>query len=187
MTAAQPKLKQRSYEIQKYGQVHSMPLGISEQATRENVEILNQLVADSITLHDLYKKTHWQVSGPTFYQLHLLFDKHAAEIETTVDLMAERIQLIGGVTTGMPFEVAKQTNIEHPPTGMENVSAQIARLVEAHSVIITRLREAIEMSDKNKDYGTNDLLVSDVLRLHELQVWFISQHLVEEPLNESQD
>lgn len=181
---AQPKFQQRSYEIQRYSQQHFMPLGIPEDALKRNVELLNQLLADAITLYDLYKKHHWQMSGPTFYQLHLLLDKHAEEVLETVDLIAERIQTLGGVATGMPVEVAKMTKIEHPPTGEETAPAMLARTINAHATVIKSLREAIEITDQNKDYGTNDLLVSDVLRVHERQIWFLSEHLVDAPLIE---
>lgn len=179
---AQPRFQAKSYEIQRYGQQHYMPLGLPEEAVRQNVALLNQLLADSITIYNLYKKHHWQVTGPTFYQLHLLLDKHASEILETIDLIAERIQTLGGVTTGMPFDVAEMTQIERPPKGEEDIPAMLARTVNAHATIIKNLREAIEVSDQNKDYGTNDLLVSDVLRVHELQLWFISQHLVDTPI-----
>lgn len=162
--------------------MHTVPLGMPEETLKQNIGLLNQLLADSITLYNLYKKHHWQVTGPTFYQLHLLLDKHAAEILETVDIIAERIQTLGGVTTGMPFEVAQMTKIEHPPTGEEDIPAMLARTVNAHATIISTLRQAIETTDENKDYGTNDLLVSDVLRVHELQVWFISQHTVDTPI-----
>lgn len=181
-TAAQPNLHPKSYELQRYGQQHTVPLGIPDEVLKQNIGLLNQLLADSITLYNLYKKHHWQVTGPTFYQLHLLLDKHAGEILETVDLIAERVQTLGGVTTGMPFDVAEMTRIERPPTGQEDIPAMLARTVEAHRVVINGLREAIETTDENKDYGTNDLLVSDVLRVHELQVWFISQHLVDTPI-----
>ncbi len=181
-TGAQPNYHPKSYELQKYGMLHAVPLGMSEDTLRQNVGLLNQLLADSITLYDLYKKHHWQVTGPTFYQLHLLLDKHAGEVLETVDLIAERIQTLGGVTTGMPFEVAEMTKIEHPPTGQEDVPALLARTVNAHATVIQTIRQGIEQTDENKDYATNDLLTSQVLPMHELQVWFVSQHLVDTPI-----
>lgn len=181
-TGAQPNYHPKSYELQRYGMVHAVPLGMPEETLKQNVGMLNQLLADSITLYDLYKKHHWQVTGPTFYQLHLLLDKHAGEVLETVDLIAERIQTLGGVTTGMPFEVAEMTKIEHPPTGQEDVPALLARTVNAHATVITTIRDGIEQTDDNKDYATNDLLSSRILPMHELQVWFVSQHLVDTPI-----
>jgi len=77
---AEPRVHQRGREIQPYGTVtHAFHLQLEEPVRLEMTEQLNQLLADSITLRDLYKKAHWQVAGPTFYQLHLLFDKHFEE------------------------------------------------------------------------------------------------------------
>ena len=184
-TGAQPNYHPKSYELQKYGALHAVPLGMPEETLKQNVGMLNQLLADSITLYNLYKKHHWQVTGPTFYQLHLLLDKHAEEIEETVDAIAERIQTLGGVTTGMPWEVSETTNIEHPPTGEEDIPAMLARTVNAHATVIKTIRDGIEQTDENKDYATNDLLTSRLLPLHELQVWFVSQHLVDTPIVDS--
>lgn len=182
MMEGQPHLKQRSREIQTFQQIRSLPLGLSEQAVGQSVTMLNQILADSITLYDLYKKHHWQIAGATFYQLHLLLDKHAEEVEGSIDLVAERIQMLGGVTCGMPFDVAENTKIERPPLGVESVPAILSRTVNAHATIIRTIREGIELTEQNKDYGTNDLLMSDLLRMHEMQLWMISQHLVDTPL-----
>jgi starvation-inducible DNA-binding protein len=179
---AQPILNQRGPEIQKYGTVRFMPIGLDEQARQKSVDLLNQLLADTITLYSMYKKHHWQVMGPTFYQLHLLFDKHAEEQLALVDTIAERIQALGGLATGMPADVAEQTRLDRPPKGAEEVPVMISRLLDAHELICTEVREAIDLTDESKDWGTNDLLMSDVLRLHEIQVWFLAQHLVDVPL-----
>jgi starvation-inducible DNA-binding protein len=178
---AEPNLQQRSYLLQRYNQQHYVPLSLPEASIKQNVQILNQLLADSITIYYLYKKHHWQMTGPTFYQLHLLLDKHAEEIEATIDLIAERVQSLGGVTLAMPFDIAEQTKIERPPTGEEDVPAMLSRTADAHSLIIKELRNSIEITAGNNDAGTNDLLVSSVLRLHELQLWFLTQHLVDTP------
>jgi starvation-inducible DNA-binding protein len=182
MIEGQPRLQQPSREIQTLKQLRSLPIGIPEEAVGQSVTLLNQLLADSITLYDLYKKHHWQIAGPTFYQLHLLFDKHAEEVEHSIDLIAERIQMLGGVAAGMPFDVVERTKIERPPTGIENVPAMLARTVDAHAVVIRTIREGIALTEQNKDYGTNDLLMSDILRVHEMQVWMISQHLIDTPI-----
>jgi starvation-inducible DNA-binding protein len=181
--SAQPRFHQRAAEIQKYGTVsHLLPLDLEEPVRLEMTEQLNLLLADTMTLRDLYKKSHWQVAGPTFYQLHLLFDKHYEEQSEIVDTIAERIQLLGGIAIAMAADVAETTRIERPPKGREEVPVQISRLLDAHQVIIGHCRELAERSDKIGDAGTNDLVVSDVLRANELQVWFLSEHLVDEPL-----
>lgn len=185
---AQPRLHQRAAEIQAYGTVsHMLPLDLEEPVRLEMTEQLNLMLADSMTLRDLYKKSHWQVAGPTFYQLHLLFDKHFAEQVELVDEIAERIQLLGGISIAMAHDVAETTRIERPPKGREEVPVQISRLLDAHQIIISYCRKLAERAEKLGDQGTNDLVVSDVLRTNELQVWFLSQHLVEEPLVEAEE
>jgi len=185
--SAQPRYHQSAPELQGFGTVTSVqPLQLEEPVRLEMTEQLNQLLADTITLRDLYKKSHWQVSGATFYQLHLLFDKHFGEQAELVDTIAERIQILGGVSVAMAADVAELTRIERPPKGRESVPVQLSRLLDAHELIITHCRELAERSSKLGDHGTNDLVVSDVLRTSEMQVWFLSEHLVEEPLVEAE-
>jgi starvation-inducible DNA-binding protein len=185
---AQPRIHQRANEIQQYGTVtHALPLELEEPVRLEMTERLNQLLADTMTLRDLYKKSHWQVAGPTFYQLHLLFDKHFGEQSELVDTIAERIQVLGGLSIAMAPDVAETTRIERPPRGREEVPVQISRLVDAHQIIIRDCRDLAEQSDKLGDQGTNDVVVSDVLRTNELQVWFLTEHLVNMPLVEAVD
>ena len=179
----QPRFHQRAPEIQAYGTVSAMtPLQLEERVRLEMTEQLNLLLADTMTLRDLYKKSHWQVAGPTFYQLHLLFDKHFNEQAELVDTIAERIQLLGGVTVAMAHDVAETTRLERPPRGREEIPVQLSRLLDAHQSIIGVVRKFAKRATELGDDGTNDLLVSDVLRTNELQVWFLSEHLVEMPL-----
>jgi len=183
---AQPHIHQRAGEIQEFGTVtHALPLDLEEPVRLEMTEKLNQLLADTMSLRDLYKKSHWQVAGPTFYQLHLLYDKHFNEQSELVDTIAERIQLLGGLSIAMAHDVAEMTKIERPPRGREEVAVQISRLLDAHEIVIGQCRELAERADKLGDDGTNDLAVSDVLRTNELQVWFLSEHLVNVPLAEA--
>jgi starvation-inducible DNA-binding protein len=180
---SQPRLHQRAAEIQAYGTVnHLLPLELEEPVRLEVTAQLNQLLADTMTLRDLYKKSHWQVAGPTFYQLHLLFDKHFNEQVELVDSIAERIQLLGGVSIAMAADVAETTQIERPPRGREEVPVQLSRLLDAHQVIIRQSRKLARRASELGDDGTNDLVVSEVLRTNELQVWFLSEHLVDVPL-----
>jgi starvation-inducible DNA-binding protein len=184
----QPRLHQRAREIQPYGTVtHALPLELEEPIRLEMTEQLNQLLADTMTLRDLYKKSHWQVAGPTFYQVHLLYDKHHDEQVELVDSIAERIQLLGGVSIAMAPDVAETTQIERPPRGREEVPVQLSRLVDAHQVIIRQTRKLARRASEFQDDGTNDLLVSEVLRTNELQLWFLSQHLVNVRLVETRE
>lgn len=185
---AQPRIHQHAREIQAYGTVsHALPLELDEPVRLEMTEQLNQLLADTSTLRDLYKKSHWQVAGPTFYQLHLLFDKHFGEQVELVDGIAERIQLLGGVSLAMAPDIAETTKIERPPRGREEVPVQISRLLDAHQIIIGECRTLAARASELGDDGTNDLVVSDVLRTNELQAWFLSEHLVEMPLVHAED
>jgi starvation-inducible DNA-binding protein len=180
---AQPRFHQKAAEIQPYGTVsHALPLDLEEEVRLEVVAQLNQLLADTMTLRDLYKKSHWQTAGPTFYQLHLLFDKHFDEQVELVDSIAERIQLLGGVSIAMAHDVAETTQIERPPRGREEVPVQISRLLDAHQVIVSETRKMSRRASELGDDGSNDLLVSEVLRTNELQIWFLSEHLVNMPL-----
>jgi starvation-inducible DNA-binding protein len=186
--SAQPRLHQRAAEIQQYGTVsHMLPLDLEEPVRLEMTEQLNLLLADIMTLRDLYKKSHWQVAGPTFYQLHLLFDKHHEEQSEIVDTIAERIQLLGGIAIAMAADVAETTRVARPPKGREEVPVQLSRLLDAHQIIIGNCRTLAERANKLGDAGTNDLVVSDVLRANELQAWFLSEHLVDEPLVRAND
>ena len=179
---ATPLAHQQAPEIQPFGHLVRMPIALSENACKESVENLNQLLADTITLRDLYKKHHWQVAGPTFYQLHLLFDKHYEEQNELVDAIAERIQLLGGVSVAMAPDVAEMTLIPRPPKGREEAPVQISRLLHAHEIVLKEARTMARLASDCGDDGTNDLIVSDVIRRNELQVWFVAEHVVDSPL-----
>jgi len=179
---ATPKAQQQGHEIQPWGHLVRMPIALAESACKESVANLNQLLADTMTLRDLYKKHHWQVSGPTFYQLHLLFDKHYAEQSRLIDVIAERIQLLGGVSVAMAADVAETTLIPRSPKGREPVPIQISRLLHAHEIVLKEARTMARLAADRSDDGTNDVLVSDVIRTNELQVWFVAEHVVDTPV-----
>src|SRR5260370_11525251 len=179
---ATPLAHQQAHEIQPYGHLVRMPIALSENACKDSVENLNQLLADTITLRDLYKKHHWQTAGPTVYQLHLLFDKHYEEQNTLVDSIAERIQLLGGVSLAMAPDVAEITLIPTPPRCREAAPTQISRLLHAHEIVLKEARTMARLAAQGGGDGTNDLLVSDVIRRNELQAWFVAEHVVDVPL-----
>ena len=177
-----PLLAQHAREIQPFGKIAKLPIALAEGVCSASVENINQLIADTMTLRDMYKKHHWQVSGPTFYQLHLLYDKHFDEQCELVDLLAERIQSLGGISIAMAHDVAETTLIPRLPRGRQPVPVQLARLLHAHEIVLLEARTMARQAAAAGDDGTNDLLVSDVIRTNELQVWFLSEHLVDEPL-----
>lgn len=180
--SSQPILYQHGQEIQLFGTLRNLPIALATAARSESCEQLNQILADSIILYSLYKKHHWLMRGNTFYQLHLLLDKHADEQLKLIDLLGERVQTLGGVVIADPRHVAEVTKIERPPNGVEEVPVMLSRLLEAHELILSEIREGISKTAANRDDGTNDLLMSEVLRRNELQVWFIAEHLVDTPL-----
>ena len=179
---ATPIQHQHAPEIQPYGRIAKLPIALDEKTCATSAENLNQLLADTMTLRDMYKKHHWQVAGHTFYQLHLLFDKHHDEQDELVDQIAERIQLLGGISLAMAADVAETTMIPRLPRGREAVPVQISRLLEAHELILKEARTMAGQASEAGDDGTNDLLVSDVIRTNELQVWFLAEHLVDVPV-----
>jgi starvation-inducible DNA-binding protein len=179
---SQPHLHQHGREVQRFEQLRVMPLGLGEPARAEMAGKLNKVLSDTRILHDLYKKSHWLMRGPTFYQLHLLMDKHAGEQAELVDAVAERVQTLGAVAVGDPRHVAELTTVPRPPNGAEEVPAMLSRLLEAHELVIREVREAAHRADELGDDGSNDLLVSEALRTNELQAWFVAEHLVDTPL-----
>jgi starvation-inducible DNA-binding protein len=186
----QPLLDQQVHApspTQRFGTVSQrLPIGLDDNVRLESVQMLNQLLADTMSLRDLYKKHHWQVVGPTFYQLHLLFDKHYEEQSELVDTIAERIQILGGVAVAMAFDVAEITSIPRPPRDREEAPVQVSRLLEAHQIILKNCHEYAKRAADLGDDGTNDLVVSNVMRTNELQVWFVSEHVVDSPLTKAE-
>ena len=180
--SSQPQLYQHGQVIQEYGTLRLLPIALAHDARLQSCQLLNQILADTMILYSLYKKHHWQMRGPTFYQLHLLLDKHAAEQLALVDMLAERVQMLGGVAIADPRHVAELTTIDRPPSGVEEVPAMLSRLLSAHEAIITEVRAAIAQTAQSGDGGSNDLLIGDILRTHEQQVWGVAEHLVETPL-----
>jgi starvation-inducible DNA-binding protein len=180
--SSQPWLHQRGEEIQAFGTVRQFPVALSQETRLYSCQRLNQLLADSQILFAQYKKHHWLVRGATFYQLHLLLDKHAGEQLELIDELAERIQTLGGVAVGDPRHVAEITRVPRAPDGCEEVPAMLSRLLEAHELILTDAHDAAAKVAERGDDGTNDMIVSGVMRTGELQAWFLAEHLVETPL-----
>jgi len=182
----QPVLNQQNHApapTQRFGTVSQrLPIGLNEAARHSSVTMLNQLLADTMTLRDMYKKHHWQVVGPTFYQLHLLYDKHFEEQSEFVDTIAERIQILGGVAVAMAHDVAELTSLPRVPRDREEAPVQVSRLLSAHQAILKNCHDYAKKADQSGDDGTNDLIVSNLMRTNELQVWFVSEHVVDSPL-----
>jgi starvation-inducible DNA-binding protein len=168
--------------LQPFNRLRAMPLGLPDDVRSEVASALNKVLSDTRILHDLYKKSHWLMRGATFYQLHLLMDRHAGEQADLVDVLAERVQALGAVAVGDPRHVSELTSVPRPPDGAEAVPAMLSRLLAAHELVMRQVREAAHRAAALGDDGSNDLLVSEVLRTNERQAWFISEHLVDTPL-----
>src|SRR4051794_1444380 len=182
VSESQPWLHLDNNEIQEFGTVRQFPIALSWESRMYSCQRLNQVLADTQILYSLYKKHHWLMRGVTFYQLHLLLDKHAGEQLTLVDTIAERIQTLGGIALGDPRHVAEVTRVPRPPDGAEEVPAMLSRLLEAHELILSDAHDAAARVAELGDDGTNDVLVSDVIRTGEMQAWFLAEHLVDTPL-----
>jgi starvation-inducible DNA-binding protein len=161
---------QYGVEIQKFGMLRLLPIGLEAEARALSCESLNRILADSIVLCSLYKKHHWLV-GAGFHPLRRLLATHANEQFELTGLLAERVHTLGGIAVADPRHVAEITDIPRPPDGAEEVQVMVLRLLEAHEIIIEKVRGAIAQTAAHRDDGTNDLLVRDVLRRHERQVW----------------
>ena len=167
----------RAAPVQSFNELADMRIALARKARAESVAVLNQTLADTMTLRDLYKKHHWQTSGATFYQLHLLFDKHHDEQEALIDAIAERIQTLGGIAIAMAADVAETTMLARPPRDREEPLLQLVRLIDAHERVLYGVRVAARRAAALGDDGTNDLLVSEVIRTNEKQAWFVQEQV----------
>lgn len=179
---SQPHLDPTAREIQTFDQLRNLPIGLDAVLRAEIAAGLNVILADTRILHDLYKKSHWNMRGHTFYQLHLLMDEHAKAQYALIDSIAERIQTLGAIAVGDPRHVAELTTIERAPDGAEDIPNVLTRLLSAHEKIVIAARELAERAGDAKDTTTEDLLGSEVTPVNELQIWFVAEHLVETPL-----
>lgn len=148
-------------------------LGKSDNELQKSTAILQAILANTIFMYSLYKKYHWHVIGKDFYEYHLLFDKHAKQQLPLIDTLAERLRTLGDVAPGMPQEVAKNTTLTEPRGTTQDPVKMIDNLLTIHEAYIQEVRGAIDITNASGDEGTSDLLVSDILRVHELQTWFI--------------
>jgi starvation-inducible DNA-binding protein len=173
-----PELQpEKSAVVQAFGSLVPVRLGLAEDVRHRSVSALNRLLAHTMALRDLYKKAHWQTSGPTFYELHLLFDKHHDEQQAVLDALAERIQALGGVARALAHDVVEETRLARAPSGVESSVNQLRRLVAAHEFILVEARPLARDAAAAGDEGTNDLIVGQVVRGNEMQSWFVLRHL----------
>jgi starvation-inducible DNA-binding protein len=163
--------------VQAFGAMESSRLGLSQLVRTKPVVALNRLLAHTMAIRDLYKRAHWQVSGPNFYDLHLLFDKHHSQQLELMDTLGERVQTLGGVAIALAHDVVEESRIARAPHGRESTANQLSRLLDAHELLLGEARPLARESAERGDDGTNDLIVSRVVRTNELQSWFVGQYL----------
>jgi len=163
--------------LQDFGSLANVRIGLSAEVRAQGVHALNRLLAHTMAIRDAYKKAHWQTSGATFHQLHLLFDKHYGEQVLIMDAIAERVQTLGGVTFALAQDVVDESSIARAPPGRESALAQLSRLLDAHETILLEARPLARAAAEMGDDGSYDLIVSQVVRSNELQSWFMGEHL----------
>ena len=172
MTSAEPTV------IQAFGSLKSVRLGLSAEIRHRSVSALNRLLAHSMALRDLYKKSHWQTSGATFFELHRMFDAHHEEQLKLVDVLAERVELLGGVSLALAADLVQESRMAHAPRGREEPRGQLHRLLDGHELLLIEARPLGRQAASDGDDGTNDVIVSQVIRTNELQAWFVGEHLL---------
>ena len=163
--------------VQAYGHLLQVRIGLPAASRHRSVAALNRLLAHAMALRDQYKKAHWQASGATFYQLHLLFDKHHSEQLTIADALAERVQTLGGVALALARDVVEESHLSRAPRGREAPRGQLVRLADAHEAVLMEARPLARQAADDGDDGTSDIVVSGVVRLNERQAWFIAEQL----------
>lgn len=167
----------RTNTLQRYGDLKPVKLALSETIRKASIVDLNRTLADAIVLRDLYEKHHWQVSGATFRELHLMFDDHQAQQGELIDQIAERIMQLGGVCLAMGADAAEESEIPRPPRDREAPVAQLERMLTAHEIVLSFARQAARRASEHGDDGSNDLFVSNIIRLNEKQAWFVKEHM----------
>ncbi len=177
MNLSNPDDLEHSPVTQEFGSLVPVHLGLTDKVRHCSVAALNRLLAHTTALRDLYKKAHWQTYGPNFYELHLLFDKHHNEQQALMDVLAERVQTLGGVARVLAHDIAEETRLARAPSGVESSCNQLRRFVEAHEFVLLEARPLAREASAAGDEGSNDVIVSQIIRGNELQSWFVQRHL----------
>jgi starvation-inducible DNA-binding protein len=140
------------------------------------IAMLNQNLADTLDLYTQVKQAHWNVKGSDFYQLHLLFDEIAGEIEPFVDLLAERATLLGGYATGTARMAAENSALPEYPTSAIEGRQHLDALIERFGIYCGRIRQAVDDSDDIGDPSTADLY-TEISRVADKRLWFLEAHI----------
>ena len=151
-------------------------IGITEKNLKSVTSTLSTVLADAVVLYTKTRKFHWNVSGESFMELHLLFEKQYTELEEAIDEIAERINKLGGKTIGTMKEFLDLTHLKEAPGKYPERKEMIKELLEDHETIIVHLRKAVdECQDEYKDAGTADFLTG-LMEDHETNAWKLRRY-----------
>ncbi len=151
-------------------------IGISEKHLNKSIDLLSVVLADEMTLYIKTRKYHWNVYGESFMELHKLFQNQYTELEETIDLVAERINKLGGKTIGTMKEFGEKTRLKEHPNKYPSQKEMMKDLLADHETVIVELRKDIEIcADKNKDAGTADFLTG-IMEEHETTAWILRRY-----------
>ena len=152
-----------------------MPKPTYSATTNEAVvTALNREVANAVALYLNYKKYHWQMSGPLFRDLHLLFDEHATQVLASVDELGERVRILGALAAHHPNQVTELASVQVSAPGPQSPRAMVEEALANHHTVIEGMRAAIELATEARDPGTADLLTR-LIQVHEKQAWFLRE------------
>lgn len=149
---------------------------LNPETRQQVVALLNQQMADTFDLFSQTKQAHWNVKGPQFYQLHLLYDTLAEGLEGYVDELAERATALGGVAMGTVRMASEETRLpEYPPEATESMES-VRCLVERYSNLAASTRAAIDQAEEAEDASTADLF-TQFSRDLDKWLYFLESHL----------
>lgn len=152
-------------------------IGITEKNLKGVTSMLSVVLADAVVLYTKTRKFHWNVSGESFMELHLLFEKQYNELEEAIDEIAERINKLGAKTIGTMKEFLDITHLKEAPGHYPTRKEMIKELLEDHESIIVQLRKDVdECQDNFKDAGTADFLTG-LMEAHETNAWKLRRYL----------
>jgi starvation-inducible DNA-binding protein len=150
-------------------------IDLSEESRRQVIELLDKSLADTFDLYSQVKQAHWNVRGTDFYQLHLLFDQLAGEIEPFIDQLAERVTALGGIAHGTARMAAKNSSLTEYPEQAGDGHDHIQALIDRYAIYTAQVRKGIRESDDHEDPTSADLY-TEISRTADKHLWFLEAH-----------
>ena len=154
-------------------------IGITEKDRKEIAEGLAKLLADTYTLYLKTHNFHWNVTGPMFETLHLMFERQYTELATAVDQIAERIRALGFPAPGTYGEFSRLASIKEE-SGVPNAETMIRQLVDGQEAVVRTARSVFPVVERAHDEPTADLLTQR-MQVHEKTAWMLRSLLAVEP------